>query len=315
MENNKRDIVIFTSCAAELKKEQIELWEILDELKKEWKQKKGIAISFNTQPNMLIKYDIFIGVVWTHFSQSTFPTGSATFDDFNQAFQRYSNPIDPVKIVFFIKDYPIPPSKIEGEGLFHLQRFLNPIRDKKNLCVYYYDRDEFSKSVRHYLNRQISVILSGGNIKKDPQKPIRDISHVLYRITNNTDTLEDYLIKLTRLLGLYFNCSTSKAFFLDKETSKLRYVVLYDGKKSVLLRSKEDIGAISLEEEKLINGDVISGPRMIGYPLIFSSLLGGLIVRRSSGQEVFQEYHSQLLSFIAEQSALSAVFYTKSAHA
>lgn len=315
MKRQLKYIVIFTSCSPELKKEQIALWEILEELKTVWKQKRGISLIFNTHQEAsldptIIKYDIFIGVIWTHFSPSSYPHGSGTFDDFHKAYQRYLQP-NPAKVIFFVKDYPLPPSKIDAERLCQFKKFITPLKDKKGLCSYYYDRDEFCNSVKQYLNRQIAFISNRGDSKRENQKPLRDISHVLYRITNNTDTLEEYLIKLTRLLNLYFKCATSKAFFLDKQTSKLRYVAMFNGKKSVLLKSREDFGAISNEEEKLIKGNVISHPRIIGHPLIFNSLLGGLVVKRNPSQESFQSYHRQLLSFIAEQSALSAEYYTK----
>lgn len=315
MKPQQKEVYIFTSCSPELKKEQLALWEILEQLQTEWKQKRGISLIYNTHSDTshdpaVVKYDIYIGVIWTHFSPASYTFGSGTFEDFQIAYQRYSQ-AHPAKVMFFLKDYPIPPSKIDGEALYQFQKFIIPLKDKKNLCTYYYDRDAFCLAVKQYLNRQISVIANGGYPKRESQKPIRDVSHVLYRIANSTDTLEDYLIKLTRLLGLYFNSSTSKAFFLDKETSKLRYVAMFDGKKSVLLTSKNEIGAISFEEEKLINGNVISNPRVLGYPLIFSSLLGGLIVKRNPTQDSFQDCHRQLLSFIAEQTALSAEYYSK----
>jgi len=315
MKSKQKEVYIFTSCSPELKKEQLALWEILEQLQTEWKQKRGISLIYNTHPDTshdpaVVKYDIYLGVIWTHFSPPSYPFGSGTFEDFHIAYQRYSQD-NPAKVIFFLKDYPISPSKIDGEGLYQFQKFIKPLKDKKGLCAYYYDRDEFCIAVKQYLNRQISFISSGGYLKRESQKPIRDVSHVLYRIANSTDTLEDYLIKLTRLLGLYFNCATSKAFFLDKDTSNLRCVAMYNGKKSVLLKSREDFGLISLEEEKLIQGNVISYPRIIGHPIIFSSLLGGLIVKRNPAQDSFQDCHRQLLSFIAEQTALSAEYYSK----
>lgn len=320
MNDGKRIITVHTSCSPELKKEQVALWEILEELKAEWRQKKGILLHFNpfqtgssSLESKQFDYDIFIGVVWTSFSQDTHPSGSATFDDFYKAYLRYSNPADHARISFFIKDYPIPPSKVDGEGLHRLQKFLNPIKDKRNLCSFYYDRDDFSRLIKQYLNRQLSTLSSQGakDIRKQEQKPIRDISHVLYRLAHNSETLEDYLLRLSRLLGLYFNSSSAKAILLEIGNSNIRYIAYYDGTKNILLTNKEEIGAMSLEESKLIKGDVVTGPRIIGYPLYFDSLIGGIIVTRNQTQEAFKDCHRSLLSFIAEQTALSTVCISK----
>ena len=319
MKNGNKDIYIFTSCSPELKKEQITLWEILEELKVEWKLKKGITLKYNyytpsviTSENPTVDYDIFIGVVWTRFSLATFPPGSATYDDFQRAYARCSKADDPAKILFFIKDYPIPPSKIDGEGLSQLQKFLQPIKGKKNLCTFYYDRDEFSRIARQYLSRQLAVLTNEGTkeAKIKSQKPIRDVAHVLYRVAHNTDTLQQYLEKLPRLLVCYFNASSAKVILLNHKKT-IKYFFIYNKERNKLLQ-KENVDQISTEDQTLINGDVVVTPKLIGYPLLLNSVIGGLIVERVANQPSFRYEDQHLLSFIAEQVALSSLYFSKS---
>lgn len=316
MGTTKKVIRVFVSCCPGLKKEHESVYRILRQLKSEWK-KKHVLLKYNSQLHrnpivegaILNEYDIFVGAVWTKLSEDGDPENSSYYNDFKLAYSRHASKDHSARVMFFIKDYPIPPSKINANDLKQIHDFLKPIRFRKTVCTFYYDRDEFTKLVRAFLTRQLNAVNEClGNRAPDLDRSIINISHVIYRLTHNTDSIEKYLVKLTRLLNHYFESSMAKVVLLKDGGRNIRYVASYNGKASTLT---EEISSISEVEDEIIKGSVVSRPRVIGYPMFFTSQVGAVIVERDNDRKAFKSCHRKLLSFIAEQAALGSSFFLK----
>jgi len=74
-------------------------------------------------------YDIFVGIMWTHFGTPTERAGSGTEEEFNQAFERFQRNRDTVSLLIYFKDAPIKPSSIDADQLAAVKRFQKRIQE------------------------------------------------------------------------------------------------------------------------------------------------------------------------------------------
>jgi len=118
-------------------------------------------------------YDIFIGIMWTHFGTSTETYDSGTEEEFYRALSKHSSEGDRVRILFYFKDAPVAPSDIDVVQLQKVQAFRDKLGEEGSYYWKFKDVAEFSELARVHLSRVIQSYLQQRQIleSKIPVKP------------------------------------------------------------------------------------------------------------------------------------------------
>lgn len=169
---------VFISSPSDVQNEREILESILDELNKSFSKTINVMFetlrwetdvhpSFGDDPQTIINeqigdtYDIFIGILWGRFGTPTPRASSGTLEEFDRAFKRLKD-INPPEIMFYFKDTPIPPSKIDPVQLQSVQDFRKLISEKGGLYSVFEDDSGFQNSLRAHL-----IAVSNKIIKRD----------------------------------------------------------------------------------------------------------------------------------------------------
>jgi hypothetical protein len=117
----------------------------------------GVSVDAQAVINEAIddEYDIFIGLLWARFGTPTGRAGSGTEEEFTRAYARYKRDPSAVRIMFYFKDAPIPPSQIDADQLAKVAAFRSELGELGVLYWNYTDRDAFGSFLRIHLARQI----------------------------------------------------------------------------------------------------------------------------------------------------------------
>jgi len=130
MPRTEKVIVVFVASPSDLENERHKLEDVIRELNVTWSKTLGVRLDLvrwethaypgmGNDPQDLINkqigddFDIFLGLMWGRFGTPTERAGSGTEEEFIRAKQRLERNPDAVKIMFYFKDAPLPPSKID----------------------------------------------------------------------------------------------------------------------------------------------------------------------------------------------------------
>lgn len=111
-----------------------------------------------SDPQMIVNeqlgddFDIFIGILWCRFGQATPRAESGTLEEFERAYERFRGNPEALEIMFYFKDAPIPPSRIDVDQLSKVQQFRSRL-ESKGLVGTFSSTDEFLKAIRIHLTR------------------------------------------------------------------------------------------------------------------------------------------------------------------
>ncbi|MCD4779927.1 MAG: hypothetical protein K8S27_05180 [Candidatus Omnitrophica bacterium] len=339
-QKEKLKIVIF--APTEVQKERDALLGVIAELNRAWAQKFGVYLECINRDSLLgrkvtklrIKTakvldqaeecDIYIGVLWTRFSLPALGAGLGSKEEFERVIHKLKSRSKKNKFILYLKDYPLPPSKIDLEQLSSINQLKHLIKNSRGVVCPYYDRDEFVLKVKKYLFQRLqalrrlrlekkkSLSVSAGLNENDEAK-INDyqhkfalpISHVLYRLFNASDTLKEYSLRLSRLLCQYFEAPSSSVIILSKSKKRADFVAQFNGKYNILFDGRKDVDSIINKMPYILSGDVKHGPWFLGHPLILDKVVGYLVIDKSGNKSCFTKTDGALLAFIAEQSAIA----------
>ena len=107
-------------------------------------------------------YDIFIGIMGTRFGSPTSRFESGTEEEFTRAWRRHQKG-ENVRIMFYFKDAPVSPSKIDLDQLLRVNNFKSKIGDEG---IYYWSfssLDAFETLIRLHLSRQMQELVKDGD--------------------------------------------------------------------------------------------------------------------------------------------------------
>lgn len=172
MPRQEHVLSVFVASPGDVTDERAKLEEVVREFNDTWSRELGIRLELlkwetHAYPGLgqdsqavinqqiPIDYDIFIGVMWHHFGTPTGRAGSGTIEEFHQAKKRYDNDPSSIKIMFYFKDAPIPPSKIDGEQLAEVANFRRTLGEQGGLHWTFKDLDDFERLLRIHLTRQV----------------------------------------------------------------------------------------------------------------------------------------------------------------
>lgn len=102
------------------------------------------------------QYDIFIGVMWARFGTPTAQFGSGTEEEFTIAYERIRGGDASLQVLFFFKDAPLPPSKLDVQQLARVQNFRAQLGSMGVLSNSYATREEFQRLLRMHFTKIIS---------------------------------------------------------------------------------------------------------------------------------------------------------------
>lgn len=171
-------LVVFLSSPSEMEQERERLEKVIRELNQTWSRTLGVRLDlirwethgypgFGEDPQDVLNRelpddsDIFVGLMWGRFGTPTRQAGSGTEEEFQRTLARYREDESTVKIMFYFKDAPIPPSEIDPEQLARVQKFRSSLGDAGGLYWAFVKLEEFEELIRIHLTRQIQEFVQG----------------------------------------------------------------------------------------------------------------------------------------------------------
>ena len=164
----------FVASPSDVADERTLLEEIVRELNLTWSRQLGVRIelikwethtypSVGTHPQEVINqqvgddYDIFIGIMWARFGSPTIQHESGTEEEFERAFGRRQRDPDSVRIMFYFKDAPLAPSKVDPRQLQKVGDFKSKLGGQGTYHWTFTERDQFRSYLRLHLSRVIQA--------------------------------------------------------------------------------------------------------------------------------------------------------------
>ena len=172
MPKDERVVVVFVASPSDMKVEREKLKEVIDELNTTWSRPFSIRLDLvrwethalpgiGTDPQDVINNempsdkDIFIGLMWSKYGTPTARASSGTEEEFENALARYRKHPESIRIMFYFKDAPLPPSQIDTDQLARVQRFKASLGTEGTLYRSFNDLDEFEQLIRMHLGLQM----------------------------------------------------------------------------------------------------------------------------------------------------------------
>lgn len=100
-------------------------------------------------------WDIFVGIMWSRFGTPTGRAGSGTQEEFERALARHRAAPRSVGLLFYFKDAPLAPSKIDVQQLHQVQLFKKDMQTSGLLTWDFTDTDQFEKLVDLHITKHV----------------------------------------------------------------------------------------------------------------------------------------------------------------
>ena len=179
MARNEKVFVAFVASPSDVEDERNKLEEVVKELNSTWGRNLSACLELirwetHSYPgadqdaqaviNQQIgnEYDIFIGIMWGRFGSPTERAASGTEEEFHRVWQRHQDGSD-VKIMFYFKDAPIAPSKLDPKQLAKIQSFKSKIGDEGVFHWSFQTLESFEGLLRVHLSRQLQAFQTTGD--------------------------------------------------------------------------------------------------------------------------------------------------------
>jgi len=168
---------VFIASPSDLDDERQSIDEVIRELNLSFGQKNSLviealkwethsapAISNNHVQEIINKdigddYDLFIGLMWLRFGTPTFNAGSGTEEEFNNAYDRFTNSNKSVQILFYFKNK-LPQSllDINPSELEKINKFKAKLGEENVLYWNYNTIEELQSFLRLHIPRRINSL-------------------------------------------------------------------------------------------------------------------------------------------------------------
>jgi hypothetical protein len=222
MPRTEQLLVVFVASPADLEPERNRLEEVIRELNIAWSRTLGLRLELvrwetHGYPGLAEDaqavlnqelpgdYDIFVGLMWGRYGTATGRAGSGTEEEFARALARFRTDPQSVKIMFYFKDAPLPPSSIDPEQLARVQTFRASLGVEGALYWTFVELDEFERLARLHLTRQIQELTSGhpprpNGLPAPSSTPALDSEEDL-GLLDLLDLAEEHFTVLTEITG------------------------------------------------------------------------------------------------------------------
>lgn len=160
-------VQVFVASPSDVQRERDLLESLVTELNQNWSRNLGVIFelvrwethvrpAFGSDPQAIIneqigdEYDVFIGILWGCFGTPTPRAMSGTFEEFQRAYKRFQDTGAP-EVMFYFKDAPMAPSKIDSAQLQRVQSFRASLPEKGGIYATFEDESGFQTSLRAHL--------------------------------------------------------------------------------------------------------------------------------------------------------------------
>ncbi|MBX9961027.1 MAG: hypothetical protein K2Y15_12900, partial [Burkholderiaceae bacterium] len=111
--------------------------------------------TYTTRRDATNDWDLFVGIMWARFGTPTSRAGSGTEEEFGRAIDRYRSKPASVGLLFYFKDAPIAPSKIDIAQLQRVQDFQRTVRNSGVLTWEFSDAEQFEKLLSLHITKHV----------------------------------------------------------------------------------------------------------------------------------------------------------------
>ena len=98
---------------------------------------------------------MFVGIMWSRFGTPTSRASSGTQEEFERAVDRHEATLGDVSVLFYFKDAPIAPSKIDTSQIAQVQEFKKSTQSRGLLTWDFVDIDQFEKLINLHITRHV----------------------------------------------------------------------------------------------------------------------------------------------------------------
>jgi hypothetical protein len=165
---------IFLASPSDVGDERQRFVEVIGEWNKAWSRELGLRLDVqrwedNAYPaigedaqdvingQIPDDYDLFVGIMWSRFGTPTTRAGSGTEEEFLRALARYRGKNEKLDILFYFRDAPISPSKLDPVQLTKVQAFKASLQVEGLLFWEFSDVEQFEKYVNLHLTRHVQA--------------------------------------------------------------------------------------------------------------------------------------------------------------
>jgi hypothetical protein len=162
---------------------------LIGELNRTWSMTLGVVFellrwethvrpAFGSDPQSIVNeqignsYDVFIGILWGRFGTPTPRAASGTIEEFERALMRRTNDGRGPEIMFYFKDAPLPPSKIDTTQLKLVQDFRASLANKGGLYTMFEDHSGFQTSLRAHLAALAQKFAAAPTVDVTTRRPV-----------------------------------------------------------------------------------------------------------------------------------------------
>jgi hypothetical protein len=177
---------VFVASPGDVENERDGLEEIIRELNIAWSRELGIRLELirwetHAYPGIgedaqsvineqiPTDYDLFIGIMWCRYGTPTGRAGSGTIEEFQLAKSRYDKDPAGMRLMFYFKDTPVPPSKLDPDQLAKVAAFRKSLGNEGVLYWTFDGLEDFDKHLRLHITRQVQA---WHNQLKNPQTEV-----------------------------------------------------------------------------------------------------------------------------------------------
>ncbi len=188
MPDLRKTYKVFVSSPGGLSRERKIVQETMQSLSNDY-ERRGIAIStwlwekestseFGDRPQALLtrqlgNFDVYIGIMASHFGTPTGDFGSGTEEEFNNAFTSFKEKAKP-RVAFFFKSETIVTTKLSAEMIDQLRR-VQEFKEKISLLGLYH---EFSED--HQLVNRITTVIADVVERDTPKESVAHLQYTMH---------------------------------------------------------------------------------------------------------------------------------------
>lgn len=167
-------LTIFLASPSDVSDERLRFADVIAEWNNAWSRELGLRLelvrwedsaypSLGADAQDVINrqipndYDLFVGIMWSRFGTTTGRAGSGTQEEFDRALARYRELPGSLDILFYFKDAPVSPSKLDPFQLGKIQEFKAALQAAGLLSWDFSDVEQFEKLVDLHLTRHVQA--------------------------------------------------------------------------------------------------------------------------------------------------------------
>ena len=124
---------------------------------------------------------------------------------------------------------------------------------------------------------------------------------MVYRLVNSTYTVKELTLRLTRLLCQFIRASSASVYLVHPLNKNVVTCASFDNQINIWRDKPRDLKDVGEDVLAVTRGASVLKEDCIGLPLVADDYLGAIFVRRSEGEEPFNDFDYEMISVFSEQ--------------